>query len=43
ESLRGFSFVMMLGIIFGTYSSIYIASPVMIYIEQRAAHKKEVL
>ncbi len=43
ESLRGFSFVMMLGIIFGTYSSIYIASPVMIYLEQRAAHKKEVL
>lgn len=29
ESLRSFSLVMILGIIFGTYSSVYIASPVM--------------
>ncbi len=29
ETLRGFSLVMLLGIIFGTYSSIYIASPIM--------------
>jgi len=42
EALRGFSFVMMAGIIFGTYSSIYIASPVMIYLENRTASKKEV-
>lgn len=30
ETLRSFSFVMLLGIAFGTYSSIYIASPIMI-------------
>lgn len=29
EVLRGFSFAMMIGIIVGTYSSIYIASPIM--------------
>ncbi|MCB9493266.1 MAG: protein translocase subunit SecF [Epsilonproteobacteria bacterium] len=30
ESLRGLSSVMLIGIVFGTYSSIYIASPVML-------------
>lgn len=29
EALHGFSFAMLVGIIFGTYSSIYIASPIM--------------
>lgn len=31
DALRDFSFTMLLGIVFGTYSSIYIASPVMMY------------
>ena len=30
EALRGFSMAMLIGIVFGTYSSIYIASPVML-------------
>lgn len=39
ESLKGFSFVMIVGIIFGTYSSIYIASPVMMFFSKRAGAK----
>jgi preprotein translocase subunit SecF len=37
EALRDFSFVLLVGIIFGTYSSIYIASPIMmmLYKENR--------
>ena len=30
EILRGFSFAMILGVIIGTYSSIYIANPVLV-------------
>ena len=30
ETLRGLSFVLLIGIIFGTYSSIFIASPIML-------------
>ena len=30
EILKGFSFAMILGVIFGTYSSIYIACPVLV-------------
>ena len=30
EILRGFSFAMILGVIFGTYSSIYIANPILV-------------
>lgn len=29
EALQGFSFAMLIGVVFGTYSSIYIASPIM--------------
>jgi preprotein translocase subunit SecF len=32
EVLKGFSFAMILGVIFGTYSSIYIANPVLVYL-----------
>lgn len=31
ETLRGFSFAMLAGVIFGTYSSIYISAPVLIF------------
>ena len=31
EVLRGFAFAMVVGIIFGTYSTIYIASPVVVW------------
>ena len=32
EILKGFSFAMILGVIFGTYSSIYIANPILEYL-----------
>jgi SecD/SecF fusion protein len=35
ETLRGFSFAMLLGILIGTYSSIFIAAPIMYDFTQR--------
>ncbi|HEX9729796.1 MAG TPA: protein translocase subunit SecF [Gemmatimonadales bacterium] len=35
EVIRGFAWVMTFGIVVGTFSSIYIASPVLLYIEQK--------
>ena len=32
EILKGFSLAMILGVIFGTYSSIYIASPILVFL-----------
>lgn len=37
EVLRGFSLALLVGIIFGTYSSVAIASPIMVWWEQRIA------
>ena len=39
EVLRGFAFVLMIGIVVGTYSSIFIASPIIIYWETLFAKK----
>ena len=39
EVLRGFSFVMIIGIIVGTYSSIFIAAPIMIVWEEWKAKR----
>ena len=33
EILKGFSFAMILGVIFGTYSSIFIANPTLVYLK----------
>ncbi len=33
EVLKGFSFAMILGVIFGTYSSIYIANPILVFLK----------
>jgi preprotein translocase subunit SecF len=33
--LRGFSLVLVVGVIVGTYSSIFIASPVVVFWQQR--------
>jgi len=43
EILKGFSLAMILGVIFGTYSSIYIANPilVMLKVSQRTVLKEE--
>ncbi len=37
EVLRGFSFALMVGIIIGTYSSIFVASPVVVELRERTA------
>ena len=43
EILRGFSFAMILGVIIGTYSSIFVASPVLRYLKvsSKTLEKKE--
>ena len=44
EILKGFSFAMILGVIFGTYSSIYIANPILVKlrVSQKTILKEEV-
>jgi len=39
EGLRGFTFAMMIGIVVGTYSSIAIAAPIMLFGERRKAEQ----
>ncbi len=41
ETVQGFSFVMLTGVVIGTYSSIFIASPTMIYYYYRRKRKHE--
>ena len=43
EILKGFSLAMILGVIFGTYSSIYIANPILILlnVSQKTISKEE--
>ena len=43
EILKGFSFAMILGVIFGTYSSIFVASPILKYlkVDSKTMEKKE--
>ena len=43
EILKGFSFAMILGVILGTYSSIFIANPVLVYfkVSQKTLVKEE--
>jgi preprotein translocase subunit SecF len=43
EILKGFSLAMILGVIFGTYSSIYIANPILVLLKvsQRTVNKEE--
>ncbi len=42
-AINDFSLIMMVGIVVGTYSSIFVATPVMIYIQTRVMHKKSLL
>ena len=39
--LEGFALTMTIGVIVGTYSTVYIASPVLLFLEKRAAEKRE--
>jgi len=43
EILKGFSFAMILGVIIGTYSSVFVASPVLNYfkVSQKTLLKEE--
>ena len=43
EILKGFSFAMILGVILGTYSSIFIANPILVYfrVSQKTLVKDE--
>ncbi|GBD43473.1 hypothetical protein HRbin40_00946 [bacterium HR40] len=41
EVIRGFTFAMIFGILVGTYSSVYIASPILIYFNLRAVTPRE--
>lgn len=43
EVLRGFSFALLVGIVVGTYSSIFIASPIVLDLSKRELAKKEPL
>ena len=43
EVLRGFGFTMVIGILVGTYSTVYIASPVVVWWENRKAAKAGVV
>jgi SecD/SecF fusion protein len=40
EVLRGFSFALLIGIVFGTYSSIYIAAPVVLDFSKKRISKQ---
>jgi SecD/SecF fusion protein len=39
EVLRGFSFSLFVGIVIGTYSSIFIASPIVVDLQKRKLSK----
>ena len=39
EVLRGFAFALIVGIVIGTYSSVFVASPVLVELKQRALAK----
>lgn len=40
ESIRGFVFALLLGVVIGTYSSIYIASPIVLDFQKRTTKKE---
>ena len=43
EAVRGFSFVLFVGLIVGTYSSVFVASPVLIMLHGRSERRREAL
>lgn len=40
ESLRGFSFAMLIGVVFGTYSSVFVATPIVVDLIQKKDEKQ---
>lgn len=41
EVIHDFSFALLVGIVVGAYSSVFVASPIVIMLEQRAQHKQD--
>ena len=41
DVLKGFSFVMLVGVIVGTYSSVFIASPFALWWDEQVAKRQE--
>ncbi|HMB92238.1 MAG TPA: protein translocase subunit SecF, partial [Rhodothermales bacterium] len=39
EVLKGFAFALIIGVIIGTYSSVFVASPIVVELQKRAASK----
>jgi preprotein translocase SecF subunit len=39
EVLKGFAFALIIGIVIGTYSSVFVASPIVVELQKRAARK----
>jgi SecD/SecF fusion protein len=42
ESIRGFTFALLIGVLVGTYSSLFIASPLAFDLSKSLARKKKV-
>ncbi len=43
EALHGFAFALCVGVVVGTYSSIYVASPALIFFQQKAEARRELV
>jgi len=43
DAVRGFAFTFLVGLITGTYSSVFIASPILLWLHQRALARREAL
>ena len=41
ESIRGFAFVFAVGTVAGVYSTVFIASPIVLWLHQRAQTRRE--
>ena len=41
DILEKFAFALLIGVMVGTYSSIFVASPVMLYLEKKYKNKKD--
>jgi SecD/SecF fusion protein len=39
--IHGFAFTMLVGVVFGTYSSVFIAAPIVVYLHKKTAAKKK--
>ena len=40
EAIRGFAFTFLIGLIAGTYSSVFVASPILLMLRNRALERR---